>query len=192
MLLVANEKRTGTPNMTATPAIAILLDEREIERVMLRYLRGVDRCDGDLIRAAFHDDAVDHHGSFTGGPNDYVEYVLKRAMPQFERTMHYVTNMLIDVDGDLAHVETYVLAVHLRNLEPAPQTSEVFGGRYFDRFERRDDRWRIAERWVLHEWDSAHTVATNPAWQQRFIQGLRGHADVSFSHRQTPAGQVAE
>ena len=173
--------------MTSPPTTAVLLDEREIQRVMLRYVRGVDRCDGELIRSAFHDDAINHHGSFTGGPDAYLEYVLKLAMPQFERTMHYVTNMLIHIAGDRAYVETYVFAVHLRNQPDVPPTAEFFGGRYFDRFERRDHAWRIAERWVIHEWDTAATVSANPAWKGRFVEGLRGHADVSFTHRQTPA-----
>jgi hypothetical protein len=51
---------------------------------------------------------------FSGEPDDYVTYVLEQAMPHFERTMHYVTNILIDITDDIAHVQTYLLAVHLR------------------------------------------------------------------------------
>lgn len=160
-------------------ALEQLLAERDIERNMLRYIRGVDRCDAALIRSAFHDDARDHHGSFSGGPDEYVAYVLEQAMPQFERTMHYVTNLLIDVDGPTAHCEAYLLAIHLRHDEPR-DAIEIFGGRYFDRCERRDGHWRIAERWVVHEWDHAQPASIIPAWQNTFIRGSRGELDATY------------
>ncbi len=35
---------------------------------------------------------------------------------------------------------------------------ETFGGRYVDRFERRDGEWKIAHRTVVHEWDKVEHV----------------------------------
>ena len=35
---------------------------------------------------------------------------------------------------------------------------ETFGGRYVDRFERRDGEWRIAHRNLVHEWDKVEHV----------------------------------
>ena len=39
--------------------VQILLDERDIREVLLRYCRGVDRCDAELISSCYHADAVD-------------------------------------------------------------------------------------------------------------------------------------
>ncbi|WP_221890845.1 nuclear transport factor 2 family protein [Microbispora sp. KK1-11] len=34
-------------------------DQQEIHEVVLRYCRGVDRLDMDLVRSAYHPDAID-------------------------------------------------------------------------------------------------------------------------------------
>jgi hypothetical protein len=67
------------------------------------------------------------------------------------RAQHYTTNQTIDLDGDDAHVETYWLCV-LKQLDS--DGGELLGGRYLDRFERRNGEWRIAKRVVVHEWHS--------------------------------------
>ena len=38
-----------------------LLDEAEIRRVHIRYCRGIDRMDWDLVRSCYHPDAIDQH-----------------------------------------------------------------------------------------------------------------------------------
>ena len=48
------------------PRLAGLLDKQEIEEVVLRYCRGIDRRDFDLVRSCYHPDARDRHGSFDG------------------------------------------------------------------------------------------------------------------------------
>ena len=48
----------------------------------------------------------------------------------------------VQIDGDLAHAETYYLFVG-RNRD---QTNWIAGGRYIDRLERRGGAWRIALR----------------------------------------------
>ena len=53
---------------------------------------------------------------------------------------------------------------------------ETFGGRYIDRFERRDGEWKIADRVVVHEWDQVEHIvlAYTPG---RFAEGTRGPDD---------------
>jgi hypothetical protein len=50
----------------------------------------------------------------------------------------------VDIDGDVAHAETYYLFVGT-DREPANHMT-ISGGRYVDRLERRDGRWAIADR----------------------------------------------
>ena len=45
-----------------------------------------------------------------------------------------------------------------RRIDGDQTVLETFGGRYLDRFERRDGEWRIAHRTVVHEWDKVETV----------------------------------
>ena len=67
------------------------------------------------------------------------------------QALHFVGNLLIRVDGHSATAETYVVTVqHLEEGEMMQRF--VFGGRYIDRFEKRDDCWRITRRVEACEW----------------------------------------
>jgi proline racemase len=45
-----------------------LEDQQAIRDVLMRYARGVDRCDLDLLKPAYHEDAYDDHGFFKAMP----------------------------------------------------------------------------------------------------------------------------
>lgn len=132
-------------------ALAALLAKREIEEVVLRYCRGIDRMDRELVRSCYHPDATDEHGSFNGGVEAFLEWVWK-LLARYEMTMHFVGNVLVELAGDAAVAETYGVAWH-RSSDPRPQLNLVTGFRYLDRFERRGPAgWRIARRIAVTEW----------------------------------------
>jgi 3-phenylpropionate/cinnamic acid dioxygenase small subunit len=121
-------------------------DEHEIRNVLYRYCRGVDRRDFDLVRSCYHPDATDDHGSFVGGVDDFIAFITK-GLQRYEQTMHVIANVLIDVQGDVAHSEAYTLAFHrVRETTTKPVRDYTVGLRYVDRFERRGGAWAIADR----------------------------------------------
>ncbi|HVX23719.1 MAG TPA: nuclear transport factor 2 family protein [Acidimicrobiales bacterium] len=128
--------------------VAELVAREAIRDCLLRYARGCDRVDAELIASAFHDDAVDHHGPVNGSPADFLDWWLPQQDGR-ESTQHYLMNSAIEVDGDQAHAETYYLCVIKLKGRTA---ASVFGGRYVDRFERRAAGWRIAVRVVTADW----------------------------------------
>ncbi len=138
--------------MTPTDAqLRELWAEAEIRRVLLRYARGVDRLDLDLVRACYHPDATDSHGSFEGGVDELVTWV-ERVLRRYDATMHFLGNPLVELtDDDTAAVETYGIAFH-RAAGGPPERNLVTGFRFVDRFECRDDEWRIAHRVAVTEW----------------------------------------
>ncbi len=77
--------------------IETLLAERSIERVILRYCRGVDRMDRELVRSCYHAGATDSHGSFTGTVDEYLVWVW-RVLARYSVTMHFLGNVLIELD----------------------------------------------------------------------------------------------
>jgi len=135
-----------------TQRLRALLDRTEILDCLTRYARGRDRLDRELARSAYHDDAVDDHVGFVGNVDGFLDWAFEYHGGQ-SRHQHYVTNHSIEIDGDTAHAETYYLFVGTDRDEDAPLT--VTGGRYIDRFERRDGRWAIADRVCLVEWQTA-------------------------------------
>lgn len=76
-----------------------LLDKQAITEVLLSYSRAVDRGDEALLRACYHEDAVeDHGGAFLGPASGYVEAILP-ALHSDRLMTHTVTNILIEFDG---------------------------------------------------------------------------------------------
>jgi hypothetical protein len=123
----------------------------QIAEVVLRYCRGIDRLDLDLVRSCYHDGAVDHHTGFEGDADSYVAW-LGKVLTRFTGTMHMVGNQLIEVRGDTAQSETYGMAHHWGEPATDSRLNFVSGFRYVDRMHRRDGEWRIAERWAVREW----------------------------------------
>lgn len=128
-----------------------LVDRQQIQDVVLRYCRGVDRLDLDLVRSAYHPDGVDHHTGFDGTVEEYLAWVapLLRA---FDGTMHLVGNHLARVHGDRAVAETYGTAVHWGSPAGDPRRNFTSGFRYVDLMERREGTWAIVERYAVREW----------------------------------------
>ena len=126
-----------------------LIDRQAIHDVILRYCRGVDRLDRDLIVSAYHPDAIDDPGIFGGGPEAFADYFSAFHGSQQTATQHIITNHTCELDGDTAHCETYWLFAAMNREGPA---LSLGGGRYIDRMERRGDRWAIAQRKCLYDW----------------------------------------
>ena len=76
-------------------------------------------------------------------------------LPEIQAPMeilhHNVTTVNIAVDGDYAEGEIYVLAFHKIRTENQPMDL-LIGGRYLDKYERRDGVWKYIERAVVADW----------------------------------------
>jgi hypothetical protein len=170
--------------MTET-SLAVLLAEREIRNVILRYCRGIDRGDRDVVRECYHPGAVDLHGRYRGDGREFADHALNVLAERYRATLHTVHNSLIDVEGDVAHAETYVVAYHFADTPTDDAHLYVFGGRYVDRFERRGTTWRIARRLLLRDWTARHPIDP-PALEHEqreaaaFENGRRDRDDLSY------------
>lgn len=166
-----------------------LLDKEAVHTVILRLARGVDRLDWDGVRACFWDDATDDHGVFRGDPDAFVAWG-RESLPSWSAaTMHLILNCLIEVDGDVALAETYVLAIHRALADEAGTVKDVFAGaRYADRFERRDGEWRIADRLVVHDWGREDAVTSGLAIDPSYTVGRRDKSDPAYVHGRAPRG----
>jgi hypothetical protein len=167
-------------------ALQALVDRQAIHDCLLRYARGVDRLDEELLRSAFHDDV-----------SGIVDYVFAQE-PKRTATAHYILNHLIELDGDVAHSEAYFLCViGLRpgedpgymatgaDAQSSPMT--FLGGRYVNRFERRDGEWRLVVRESVGDW---HAIADgsqlNAYLAAMPTTGVRNRSDVSYERPLRP------
>ena len=128
--------------------IAELVDRQDIVDCLTRFTRGMDRFDRELFISAYHDDAIIDAGDFIGSAAQVYDMAYDLHDDGQSGTLHNVLNHSCELDGDTAHCETYFFYVG-RNRD---ESNWAAGGRYVDRFERRDGVWKIAFRRTILEW----------------------------------------
>jgi hypothetical protein len=168
-----------------------LFAKQQIYEVLVRYCRGVDRLDKDIILSVYHPGANDDHGGFNGPVEQFVDWVFGNHKGKIEACTHFLGNVLIEVDGDTAYSESYIIAYHRKTADRI--TNDLAGwGRCLDRFEKRDGEWRIADRVVVY--DKGRTDRMEADWggamTQDLVRGTRNRADPSykFVSRDLPVG----
>ncbi len=153
-----------------------------IERVLRYYFDRIDAQDatGAVEHFAEHAKAYIMTGKYLEG-RDRIGRALGRVIAQYERTSHHVTNVRVDRTGpDDAVVWSHVYAYHRMANTGRPWHLWV---QLFDRFERIDGRWFIAEHAlngvdstpprpdIPDAWYTGHPdhppIDHLPPWQQR-------------------------
>jgi ketosteroid isomerase-like protein len=158
-----------------------LLDRQAIRDCLAAYCRGIDRMDKALIMSAYHPDAVDDHLFIVDGPEPFADWANDLHTRGMRSHQHIITTHNCDLDGDVAHAETYWMsAAHAKDSGELT----LSGGRYIDRFEKRDGEWKIAARKVLFDWSGAPVVRQTPAAVvvavEAFGRGSRDKSDPSY------------
>lgn len=133
-------------------AVRELQDRQAILDCIHNYCRGVDRFDRELLLSVYHRDAIDDHGIFVGTPSDFADWAFSFHGAFQHATQHMVTNHTCELDGDTAHTETYWM---LAASNKSGSALSFGGGRYVDRFEKRNDHWAIAARKCVVDWNGA-------------------------------------
>src|SRR5258705_13909652 len=82
--------------------LRVVIDKQEIHEVIMRYCRGIDRGDVDLVLSTFHEDAVDNHVGIEERVVVQVPKALELAKTAVIWTSHNITNQLVDVAGGAA------------------------------------------------------------------------------------------
>jgi hypothetical protein len=166
--------------------VTSLSQREDICQVYLRYLRGLDRNDMELIRGAFWPDGQINYGVESWAGRDFFVELEQHNLDGIASQTHYITNFTMDIVGDVAHVESYMLA--LRRPRES-QTTIVFGGRYVDRLDRRNGEWRIAVReFIPHCWIEGKSVL-HEVWPQSVIEmGRFDRTDPSYRRPLMPRG----
>jgi SnoaL-like domain len=155
--------------------------ERQIYNTVVRYCRGIDRHDRDLVLSCYHPGAIDNHGVYIGNAIGFVDESVELAWRTYEVLFHYIGNHLVDfVSDDLAHSEAYVIAHHVRSRQASEARLDLVYGRYVDDFERRDGAWKIANRVFVHELSETRTIDTRWKADARFARGIPAPLDLAY------------
>jgi ketosteroid isomerase-like protein len=160
--------------------VRYLKDREEIRDCVARHARGCDRHDVELLTSTYHEDGVDEHGSSLNRGPEYASWANAEHGATSQTHLHNITTHTCEIDGDVAHAESYVLVAML---SPDGSTATLLNGRYIDRLERRDGTWKIAVRRSTVELALAGdaSMLQSRFWkEQGYIKGTRDRSDPSY------------
>jgi hypothetical protein len=158
--------------------VAEMKDRQAILDCIMRHSRGHDRHDSPVMASTYHADGIDEHGpNVIRGPV-YGEWANPTHESFTHAHMHNITTHNCEIDGDVAHAESYVIVC----LGMKDDQSTTFAcGRYLDRLEKRNGEWRIALRRCVNEM----TLTGDGSWinspgAKGYLKGQWDKSDRSY------------
>ena len=158
--------------------VQYLEDRAAILDCVMNQARGHDRHDAELMGSVYFSDGVDEHGPVIKTGPEYGEWANGVHTQVFEDHLHNITTPTCEIDGDVAHAESYVMGAMRAK---GGKIVSLMGGRYLDRLERRDGVWKIAVRRCTIEWmmnGDSSMLASGAV--KGFIKGKWDRTDASY------------
>lgn len=160
-----------------------LLDKQAIQELIHVYCNAADRRDYDKMRALYHEDATDDHGGFFQGlAMDFID-----QLPVIQESMdilhHNVTTVNIKLEDNGAEAvyaegEVYVLAFHKVKTDQG-SFDLLVGGRYLDKYEKREGVWKFSHRAVVADWANVHDPSIVDLQNPLIADSKMGTADLN-------------
>ncbi len=136
-----------------------LIAKQEIGELHYRYARGIDTQDWATFRSVFHDTVVGDFSKWGMGDRAEMPGDAFAGLVQFLFstkglvTQHYMTNFLIEVDGNTARGDTYVFARHKIGHEVMS-----LNAMYTCDYVKGAHGWRISTITMTPRWDEGADV----------------------------------
>jgi hypothetical protein len=165
-----------------------LTDRQEILDCIVRTSRGNDRFDVELIAAAYQSDGLHQLGHKLISGSQYGTHANHAHAAMSEVNLHNVTMHACEIEGDVAHAESYVIGLFL---DKDCETARILAGRYIDRLEKRDGRWGIVLRRATVEVPlQGKAVLPNKKTVSGsgYLKGSRDRLDPSYQRPLTTEG----
>ncbi|MEM1052575.1 MAG: nuclear transport factor 2 family protein [Pseudomonadota bacterium] len=142
--------------MTEAEKLAALFAKQEITELLQRYARTLDWLDDEGQAQCFWPDADVDYGFFKGSAAEFLPIVMQIERDSVRR-WHMLSPPSIDLkDITTAEVESYGIAAAVKPDVEGVLAGNMYGGRYLDTFERREEagapQWRISARTYVLEW----------------------------------------
>lgn len=183
-----NQREDSMTTATLTDNhIDTMLSRQLLQDLQAAYCRAVDRTDAELLASIFHDDATVVTGHYNGPAGEFAREITDWCRDNTLRTFHTVSNQWIDIDGDEAVGEAYVIALQTAKDESGSSQDSLVGGRYLDKYERRGGAWKIAQRTFVMDWNinQPGSAVFDEGMFGEMIQGTRGSQDSIYDFWQS-------
>lgn len=169
--------------------VAELSDRQDVIDIYRRYTRGLNRHDMELLYGAFWPDATICYGFDSQSRDSWIgRWEESRYLKGLSCQAHHITNETVDIENDVAHVESYLIALWRPPTDAEPAL--ILAGRYIDRLDRRNGEWRIAVReFIPHFWSQTTSIFcatfTGAVWPQGGL-GSGDKSDPCYRRPLTP------
>jgi hypothetical protein len=131
-----------------------LADESEIRRIRRLWAFARDQGDWDTVATLFHPNAPVSISWYNGNAEGFVENsrrMFGHTKPE-ARSKHWFGNDRLTLNGNRALIETDI-EVRTRDNIDGVLFDFTYEGRFFDRFEKRQGAWKIAQWTCLYDSD---------------------------------------
>lgn len=164
--------------------VASMRDRQAILDCLKRYTRGADRHDVELIKSAFWPDAKISYGR----PITIEEFAAwgnSLHATKYVQNQHHVTGQTIDIQGNSAHVESYVIYFLLSG-KNTTGTNTIGSGRYVEQYEKRNGEWRIKIREYIPDVLFEGVTPIDMCPPELGCLGKRDKSDISYQRPLQP------
>jgi uncharacterized protein (TIGR02246 family) len=130
--------------------MSVLEDKDAIREVMAAYCHALDAGRFADVASLFADDGVWTTDYAEAKGRGAIEEMLRSIVPvkgEGPQRKHYITNIIITVNGDTAYSISNYLVVREAGRDLIP----VMGGTYKDKWVRRDGTWRFQRKELVHD-----------------------------------------
>jgi SnoaL-like domain len=170
----------GAPAMSAdATALDAALSRDAIRLLLTGYCRGVDRGDNALLASVYWEDSSVISGVVNASGPEFADAIVDYVTANLDYCFHSIANEWIEVKGDHAVGEHYVLA-HMC----AGGQDIMTGGRYIDSYERRGAVWKIKSRTFVADWNTSHpkSLELDGMYEPLKTRGSFGVGDPVYAH----------
>jgi hypothetical protein len=160
-----------------------LLSRQAIHDLLMAYARGVDRADAALLESIFHPDATVVTGVIDGTGSEFARAIVEHVRKRLDRCFHAIANQWVQVCGDRAVGESYVIAITTAGAQEG-----VIAGRYINEFERRNGVWKIRSHIIVMDWSTTRPASSGDDGMFKAIKarGCYGRSDPVYRYWQYP------
>ena len=158
--------------------LQLLLDHHDIRTTLAEYCHACDRGDADLMASLYTgDDSFDDHGHVKAAGPDYARVMTGLMLDRTEAASHILGQSLIRVDGNAASAETFFWALFRLPEGEGPGRLNLLAGRFVDRLEQVDGKWKIKYRTCVRDTSITLAVEQDDYAAYGFKNGTRDRND---------------
>lgn len=145
-----------------------------------------DTGDWEGLRSTVHPDAHMTATWFDGSFEDFISSI-QASWRQGSKSQHFLGGSVVQVNGSKAIAQTR-MSIMVRGSLDNQVVDITCTGRFYDRVEKRDGKWKILKRNVIYEkdrldlLDPSASLRLDPARLQLFPEGYQHLAYLQSSH----------